>query len=128
LIPGKGQKRQIEGMVVQLEAQLKRHPEQCTILGIFRENLLCLNRIDDAINAYKKSISLDKNNSNTYSDLADLLAFQNKSIQQDALDLLNEALRLNPKNPQALALKGTAAFEKRTIKRQLNFGNWRYRT
>ena len=44
-------------------------------------------------------------------DYADLIAFENKGINPEALKLINQALQLDSKNPKALALKGSAEFE-----------------
>jgi cytochrome c-type biogenesis protein CcmH len=72
-----------------------------------------MNRLTEAKMAYQKAIALDPKNDNLLADLADLTAFQSKSINAEALEYLNQALTINPKNPKALALRGSAAFDQK---------------
>ena len=110
--PTNPQEQQILEMVKQLEGRLKTDPNNAQGWVFLARTYGALNRITDAKNAFNKALSLDPKNSDTLADLADLIAYENKTMNGEALDLINQSLAINPKNPQALALKGTAAFEK----------------
>lgn len=109
--PSNPQEQQILEMVKQLEGRLKTDPNNAQGWVFLARSYGALNRITDAKNAFNKALTLDPKNSDTLADLADLIAYENKTMNGPALDLINQALQINPKNPKALALKGTAAFE-----------------
>ena len=110
--PANPQEQQILEMVKQLEGRLKTDPNNAQGWVFLARTYGALNRITDAKNAFDKALTLDPKNSDTLADLADLIAYENKTMNGQALDLINQSLQINPKNPKALALKGTAAFEK----------------
>ncbi len=109
--PSNPQEQQILEMVKQLEGRLKTDPNNAQGWVFLARSYGALNRITDAKNAFNKALTLDPKNSDTLADLADLIAYENKTMNGPAIDLINQALQINPKNPKALALKGTAAFE-----------------
>lgn len=109
--PSNPQEQQILEMVKQLEGRLKTDPNNAQGWVFLARTYGALNRITDAKNAFNKALTLDPKNSDTLADLADLIAYENKTMNGPATDLINQALQINPKNPKALALKGTAAFE-----------------
>lgn len=106
------QEQQILQMAKQLEDRLKTDPNNAQGWVFLARTYGALNRLTDAKNAFNKALALDPKNSDTLADLADLVAYENKSMNGQALDLIDQSLAANPKNPKALALKGTAAFEK----------------
>ncbi len=72
-----------------------------------------MQRFDEAKNAYEKTLALTPDNSQVITDYADILAMTNDgSLLGEPLELINKALRLDPDNPKALALAGTAEFER----------------
>jgi len=106
------QEQQILQMAKQLEDRLKTDPNNAQGWVFLARTYGALNRLADAKNAFNKALTLDPKNSDTLADLADLVAYENKSMNGQALELIDQSLAANPKNPKALALKGTAAFEK----------------
>jgi cytochrome c-type biogenesis protein CcmH len=110
--PADPQEQQILQMAKQLEDRLKTDPNNAQGWVFLARTYGALNRLKDAKNAFNKALALDPKNSDTLADLADLVAYENKSMNGQALDLIDQSLAANPKNPKALALKGTAAFEK----------------
>ena len=106
------QEQEILQMAKQLEDRLKTDPNNAQGWVFLARTYGALNRLTDAKNAFNKALTLDPKNSDTLADLADLVAYENKSMNGQALDLIDQSLAANPKNPKALALKGTAAFEK----------------
>jgi cytochrome c-type biogenesis protein CcmH len=67
-------------------------------------------RFVDAVKVYSKLTQLISNDAQLWADFADALAMTNgQSLAGHPTLLLNKALALNPKNPKALALAGSAA-------------------
>lgn len=107
------QVQQIQEMVSQLEKKLQAEPSNVDGWMFLGRSYAAMNRLTEAKMAYQKAIALDPKNDNLLADLADLTAFQSKSINAEALEYLNQALTINPKNPKALALRGSAAFDQK---------------
>ena len=107
------QAKQIEEMVSQLERKLKAEPTNVDGWMFLGRSYAAMNRLPEAKMAYQKAIALDPKNDYLLADLADLTAFQNKSINAEALGYLDQALLINPKNAKALALRGSAAFDQK---------------
>lgn len=73
-----------------------------------------LRRFADADRAYARAIALAPRDAQLLADRADVLAvLQGRSTAGEPDRLIAEALRIDPKNPKALALAGSAAFERK---------------
>jgi cytochrome c-type biogenesis protein CcmH len=104
---------QLEQMVSELELKLKQEPTNAVGWMYLGRTYAAMNRLPEAKIAFKKAITLDPSNDDLLADLADLTSFQTKSINPEALGYVEQALKINPKNPKALALKGTALFDQK---------------
>lgn len=111
--PSDPKEEQILAMVKQLEERLKADPKNAQGWVFLARTYGALNRLKDAKGAFEQAMALDPNNSNVLSDYADLIAFENKGINDQAQSFIARALKIDPNNPKALALNGTAAFEKK---------------
>lgn len=109
--PSDPQNDQILSMVKELEKKLKTDPTNATGWILLARSYTAMNRVSEAKDAYQKAIEFNPKNANVLADYADLIAFENKGINPEALKLINQALQLDSKNPKALALKGSAEFE-----------------
>lgn len=107
------QVKQIEEMVSQLEKKLKTDPTNIDGWMFLGRSYAAMNRLTEAKIAFLKAISLDPKNDQLLADLADLIAFKDKTISGEALKYLDSALQINPKNVKALALRGSAAFDQK---------------
>jgi cytochrome c-type biogenesis protein CcmH len=68
----------------------------------------------ESADAYEKLVKLVPNDADLLANYADALAMaQNQSLQGEPEKILAKALVIDPKNLKALALAGTAAFDKR---------------
>ena len=101
----------IEGMVERLAEKLKKEPNNAEGWQMLGRSYAALQKMTEALAAYKKALELSPNNAQLMVDYADLLAFQNKSIRGEPMRLIQKALQLEPNNLKALALGGTASFE-----------------
>jgi cytochrome c-type biogenesis protein CcmH len=76
-----------------------------------------MQRFNEAKEAYEKVLALAPENPEVLTDYADIVAMTNNgSLIGKPLELIDKALRLDPQNPKALALAGTAEFERRRYK------------
>jgi cytochrome c-type biogenesis protein CcmH len=76
-----------------------------------------MQRFGEAKEAYEKVLALAPENPEVITDYADIVAMTNNgSLIGKPLELIGKALRLDPQNPKALALAGTAEFERRRYK------------
>jgi cytochrome c-type biogenesis protein CcmH len=114
---------QIEAMVSELESKLKEDPKNAQGWKFLGRSYAAMNRLPEAKIAYKKAIVLEPTNDDLLADLADLVAFQNKSLNSEAQEYIEQALKINPKNPKALALKGTALFDQKNYPQAISTWN-----
>jgi len=117
------QAKQIEEMVSQLERRLKVEPDNADGWKFLGRSYAAMNRVPEAKKAYLKAIALEPKNDYLLADLADLTAFQNKSINAEARGYIDQALAINPKNPKALALRGSAEFDQKNFAAAVNDWN-----
>ena len=75
---------------------------------------VALGRHADAMPAFEKASALRPDDADLLSDYADALAMaQGRTLQGRPAELLQRALKADPRNPKALALAGAAAFERK---------------
>lgn len=103
--------KDIEGMVERLAQRLEKDPNNAEGWQMLGRSYAALGRMSEAQSAYKKALELNPNNAQLMVDYADLLAFQNKSLQGEPMRLVQKALQIDPNNLKGLALGGTAYFE-----------------
>ena len=101
----------IEGMVERLAQRLEKDPNNAEGWQMLGRSYAALQRMPEALAAYKIALALNPNNAPLLVDYADLLAFENKSIKGEPIRLVQKALQIDPNNLKGLALAGTASFE-----------------
>ncbi len=114
---GKVSPEQVEAMVAKLAARLEQAPEDADGWALLGRSYMTMQRYDQAAKAYERATSLIKNNADLYADYADALAMaQGRRIDGKPLKLVEEALRVDPNHWKALAIAGSAAFERKDYK------------
>lgn len=104
---------QIETMVAALAQRLKNQPEDTEGWSMLARSYSAMGRFTEAAAAYAQLVTLIPNDATVLADYADTLAMaQNKSLQGEPETLIARALATDPKNIKALALSGSAAFER----------------
>ncbi len=99
-------------VVDNLVARLNNNPDDVEGWVMLGRTYAIMGRYDDASNTYTKLVELVPDNPQILSDYADVLAMKNQgSLAGKPAELINEALRIDPEYPKALALAGTAEFE-----------------
>jgi cytochrome c-type biogenesis protein CcmH len=114
---------QIELMVSQLEKKLADDPKNVTGWMFLGRSYAAMNRLPEAKRAFLKAIQLEPSNDDLLSDFADLIAFQNKSINAEAMGYIDQALKINPKNVKALALRGSAFYDQQNFPQAISDWN-----
>lgn len=105
---------QIQAMVTTLAQRLKDSPDDVQGWSMLARSYNALGRFGEAADAYARLVKLVPGNADMLADYADTLAMSlNKSLQGEPEKLIARALEADPKNIKALALSGSAAFERR---------------
>lgn len=108
---------QFSAAVEQLAQRLKEQPNNAEGWAMLARSYARLGRHADAVPAFVKAIALGGDDAWLLVDYADTLAVHSgRSLEGEPLQLVDRALKLDPKNPKALALAGTAAFDRRDFK------------
>lgn len=104
---------QVEGMVQALAQRLQNDPDNIEGWVMLARSYNALGRYPQASDAYARVIQLVPNDAGLLADYADTYAMANgRSLQGEAERLVDRALQLDPRNVKALALAGSAAFER----------------
>jgi len=104
---------QIEGMVAKLAARLETTPDDAQGWSMLAQSYAVMGRYQDAAKAYARLVKLVPDNAQLLADQADVLAMvQQGSFDGEPAKLVARALALDPNNVKALALAGSAAFDK----------------
>ncbi len=100
-----------------LTTRLNNQPDDREGWLILGRTYAMMQRFNEAKGAYEKALALAPEDSGVITDYADIVAMTNNgSLIGKPLELIDKALRLDPQNPKALALAGTAEFERRRYK------------
>lgn len=104
---------QIESMVVTLAQRLEADPDNVEGWVMLARTYTALGRFKDAADAYAKAEARFPANAQLLADYADSLAMaQGKTLKGKPEELIQRALKADGKNFKALALAGSAEFEK----------------
>jgi cytochrome c-type biogenesis protein CcmH len=104
---------QIEAMVERLATRLQNNPKDVEGWTMLARSYSALSRYAEASKAYERLVALNPGDAQLLADYADTLAMsQNRSLQGDPEKIISRALEVDPKNIKALALFGSAAFER----------------
>jgi len=116
----------MEALIAKLAERMAKQPpgqvsdtEGWVMLG---RSYAAMQRYPEAQRAFARALQLMPNEAQILADQADVLAMiQGRSLEGEPLKLINQALQNDPSNLKALALAGTAAFERKDYTGALNF-------
>src|SRR5690242_6254625 len=107
----------LSAVLQNLTARLQEQPDDMEGWLMLGRTYGMMGRFNEAKEAYERALALAPDNAEVITDYADIVAMTNNgSLMGQPLELINKALRLDPQNPKALALAGTAEFERRRYK------------
>jgi cytochrome c-type biogenesis protein CcmH len=107
----------------ELEDKLAQNPQDAESMQTLARSYVELERYVDAAKTYNKLTKLVTQDAQLWADFADALAMANgQSLSGHPTLLINTALVLDPNNPKALALAGSAAMERGDLPAAI--GHW----
>lgn len=117
---------QIEAMVsafaARLEAVPAHQPADPKAWEMLARSYAAMQKFPEANKAYQRAVELNPGNAQILADHADVLAMlQGQSMVGEPTKLFERALVLEPNNLKALALAGSAAFERKDFAKAVQF-------
>jgi cytochrome c-type biogenesis protein CcmH len=105
---------QIAKMIKELEARLEKEPGNAEGWTVLARTYYQMSRYPEAARAYERATALAPGDAAMLADYADALgAAQGGTLQGKPLELVAQALAADPTQWKALALAGTAAFDRK---------------
>ena len=113
---------QLDGMVQQLAARLEKEPDNIEGWVILARTYYTMRKFPEAAAAYEKLTQLVPNEPDLLADYADALAMsQGRDLSGRPLELVQAALKIDPTHWKALAMAGTAAFDRKDYKGAVDY-------
>jgi cytochrome c-type biogenesis protein CcmH len=102
----------IERMVATLADKMEKEPGNVEGWGMLARSYKAMGRVEEATKAFEHVMSLHPTDAQVYADYADVLAMKaGGNFAGKPQQLIDQALKLDPDNLEALWLSGTAAYE-----------------
>ncbi len=113
----------LDDMLAQLEGRLQANPNDGEGWYMLARTYQFMQRYDDAVSAFERSIKLGGGQSaDVLSSYADVRAMANGRITDDrTIEILEQALQIDPKHTKSLWLAGTAAYQMQEYKSALAY-------
>jgi cytochrome c-type biogenesis protein CcmH len=103
-------KMDLDAAVKVLEGKVAQNPKDVDSLFLLGRAYAAMERYPDAVKVYEQLTTLLPKEAQLWVDYADVLTMQNgRELAGRPTEMINKALKLDPKNPKALAMAGTAA-------------------
>ena len=113
---------QINAMVAGLAKKLEAKPDDANGWMMLARSYVTLRRYGDASAAYARAAALLPNDAQLLADYADVLAMNNgRNMQGEPEKIIQRALQADPNNIKAMALAGTAAFQRRDYRNAIEW-------
>lgn len=113
---------QINRMVEQLAARLQANPEDGEGWKMLGRSYLALEQFARARDAFEEAVKRIPQDAQLLADLADAVAMSSgESLNGRPLELIRQALAIDPSNQKALWLAGTAAYESQDYRAALEY-------
>jgi cytochrome c-type biogenesis protein CcmH len=113
---------QINEMVTRLAARLEGDPSDAEGWKMLGRSYLALERFADARKAFEEAAQRLPADAQLLADLADTIAMTSgQSLEGRPMELIEQALQLDPANEKALWLGGTAAYERQDYRQALAY-------
>jgi cytochrome c-type biogenesis protein CcmH len=112
----------IAANVAKLAKRLEQNPGDVQGWIMLGRSYSNLEKYGEASNAFAKASALKPDDADLLSDYAFAMAMANgQRLAGQPLELVNKALKLDPENPKALELAGSAAFEARNYGQAVSY-------
>jgi cytochrome c-type biogenesis protein CcmH len=106
--------QQIASMVDQLAERLKTRPDDAEGWQMLARSYAAIGKHTQAVDAFRKAAQLRPDDAALLADFAFAVAMTNdRNFAGEPTQLVERALKIDPKSPKALALAGTIAFDRK---------------
>lgn len=111
---------QIAANIQKLAEKLKTNPSDTAGWIMLARSYSSMERFGEAAGAYAKATELNPNDADLWAEYAFTTAMAgNRKVDGKAMELVNQALKVDPENAKALQLAGSAAFEAKEYKKAI---------
>ena len=112
--------QQIDANIQKLADKLKANPSDPAGWIMLARSYSSMGRFGEAVGAYAKATELNSKDADLWAEYAFATAMANdRKLEGRAVELINQALKVDPENAKALQLSGTAAFEAKDYKKAI---------
>jgi cytochrome c-type biogenesis protein CcmH len=112
----------VEAMVAKLAARLQETPDDGNGWALLGRSYLVMRRPAEAIAAYERAAAIITDNADLLADYADALALgQDRRIEGKPLEIIERVLKIDPYQWKALAMAGSAAFDRKDYKKAVAY-------
>ena len=113
---------QIQANVEKLAKRLESNPSDAQGWTMLARSYSSMERFGEAAGAYAKATELKPNDSDLWAEYAFVAAMANgRNLEGKPTELIQQALKVEPENPKALQLAGSAAFQARDYKKAIDY-------
>jgi cytochrome c-type biogenesis protein CcmH len=113
---------QIEGNVAKLAERLKSNPNDAQGWTMLARSYNSMEKYSEAANAYAKATELSPKDADLWAEYAFATGMAgSKSLEGKPTELINRALKVDPENPKALQLAGSAAFQAKDYNKAVEY-------
>lgn len=114
--------QKMEANVAALARRLEQNPADAQGWIMLGRSYTTLEKYSEASNAYAKAAALKTDDADLWADYAFAMAMaRGRRLQGEPLELVKKALKLDPENPKALELAGSAEFEAKNYKQAIDY-------
>ncbi len=114
------ERKKMLDLTAQLAKKMESRPDDATGWAMLGRSYLALGKPAEAALALGRAALLKPKDADAQADFAEALAIAGRgSIGAQAVEVAGRALAIDPKNPKALALLGTAAFEAKDFRKAI---------
>jgi cytochrome c-type biogenesis protein CcmH len=103
----------VEEMVGRLAARLEQEPGNAEGWVVLARTYTSMNRFPEAAKAYERAVALLPGDAGLLADYADALGAMQNGLAGKPTQIIEQALKADPTQWKALALAGTAAFDRK---------------
>lgn len=109
-------REQVESLVEKLAARMEQSPNDVEGWVLLGRSLSVLGQHERSAQAYARAVKLSPEDAGLLADYADTLGMaRGRSLEGEPLALVKRALEIDPQHVKALALAGTAEFDRRNF-------------
>ncbi|HSL03049.1 MAG TPA: c-type cytochrome biogenesis protein CcmI [Nitrospiraceae bacterium] len=108
----------LEALIEQLKQKMEQNPNDGTGWVLLARSYVGLGRNAEAVQVFEKAVALIPNDAQLLADYADILGVvHGRKLEGKPEVLIQQALKIDPRNVKALMLSGTVAFNRKDFAR-----------